>query len=272
MVTQQGETVEAEYTLAGDVEPRVALVPTPQQNPVLVNLKAEGERFVGCAEAAEVTDLDTAKKASNDITLIRGFLREAELWRKRYKAPLLEAGRDVDRYFTDLTAPFTQADATYTGKVLAYNKEEERKRQEIERLNELAREKARIEKEMAERKAREEREKWEREQQEAREIADALNEPPPEPTPPPPAPVFTEPPKLQEVPDQQKRVRGAMGTLTFTPRADTEKLQSVVGALPQPKPPIEIPGVTIYCEWKFKVLKVDMLPEEYRKLGTRATR
>ena len=272
MVTQQQETIEAEYTLAGDVEPSVALVPTPQQNPVLVNLKAEGERFVGYAVAAEVADLESAKRASNDITLIRGFLKDAESWRKKYKAPLLEAGRDVDRYFADLTDPFTKADATYTKKVVDYNKEEERKRQEAIRQQELREEQARIEREQAERQAREEREKWEREQQEAREIADALNEPPPAPTPPPPAPVFTELPKPIDIPDQQKRVRGAMGTLTFTPRADTEKLQSVVGALPQPKPPIEIPGVTIYCEWKFKVLKVDMLPDEYKKTGTRATR
>lgn len=266
------ETIEAEYTVAGEVEPTVALTPVPQQNPVLVNLKAEGERFVGYAQAAEVTDMATAKRAGNDITLIRGFLKDAELWRKKYKAPLLEAGRDLDRYFTDLTAPFNKADETYTKKIVDYNKEEERKRQEIERLNRLAEEKARLEREIAERKAREEREAWEREQREAQLIAEALNEPPPAPTPPPSAPVFVEPPKLVEVPDQQKRVRADVGTLTFVPKADTEKLQVIVGGLPQPKPPIEIPGVTIYCEWKFKVLKVDMLPEEYRKMGTRATR
>jgi hypothetical protein len=263
------ETIEAEYTVAGEVEPTVALTPVPQQNPVLVNLKVEGERFVGYANAATVTDPESAKRASNDITLIRGFLKDAESWRKKYKAPLLEAGRDLDRYFTDLTDPFNKANETYEAKVLAYNKEEERKRQEIKRLNDLAEEKARIEREMAERKAREEREKWEREQREAAIIAAALNEPPPAPVPPPPAPVFVEPPKPVEVPDQQKRVRSDVGTLTFVPKADTEKLQAAVGALPQPKPPIEIPGVTIYCEWKFKVLKVDMLPEEYRKVGTR---
>lgn len=266
------QVIDAEYTPAGDVEPSVALTPVPQENLILVNLKAEGERFMGYAEAAEVTDLESAKKASNDITLIRGFLKDAETWRKKYKAPLIEAGRNLDRYFADLTDPFNQADATYTKKVVDYNKEEERKRQEAIRQQALREEEARIAREQAERQAREEREKWEREQQEAREIADALNEPPPAPIPPPPAPVFSEPPKPVDIPDQQKRVRGAMGTLTFTPRADTEKLQAVVGGLPQPKPPIEIPGVTIYCEWKFKVLKVDMLPEEYRKLGTRATR
>lgn len=266
------QVIDAEYTLAGDVEPSVALVPTPQQNPVLVNLKAEGERFVGYAQAATVTDLDSAKAASNDITLIRGFLKDAETWRKKYKAPLLEAGRDLDRYFAELTDPFTQADATYTGKVTAYHREEERKRQEAIRLQELREEQARIEREQAERIAREERERWEREQQEARDIADALNEPPPAPTPPPPPPVFVESPKPVDIPDQQKRVRGAMGTLTFTPKADTDKLQAIVGGLPQPKPPIEIPGVTIFCEWKFRVIKVDMLPEEYKKMGTRATR
>ncbi len=62
---------EAEWRLAGEVEPSVALTPIPQADAIVAGLKAEGERLLSYAQGAEVTDLATAKSAANDITLIR---------------------------------------------------------------------------------------------------------------------------------------------------------------------------------------------------------
>jgi hypothetical protein len=55
--------------------------------------------------------------------------------------------------------------------------------------------------------------------------------------------------------------------LTFVPQADKEKIQAAVDAGVR-----EIPGVAIYPVWQFKVLDIKQVPEEYRKMGTRATR
>jgi hypothetical protein len=258
---------EAEWKLAGEVEPSVALTPIPQHDAIIANLKLEGEKFLDYAKRAEVTDLATAKDATNDITLIRTTVKLLEEKRKAYKAPLLEAGRELDRYFNEIAEPFKGADKCYSDKVLAYHKEEERKRQEIERLNKLAEEKARIEKEIAERKAREEREAWEKEQREARLIAEALNEAPPEPPPPPPPAPVVEAPKTIEVPDQQKHVRAEAGTLGFTWVLDKEKVEAALLAGVQ-----EIPGVHIWFEPKYKVLDLKRVPEEYKRQSTRVTR
>jgi ATP-dependent Clp protease ATP-binding subunit ClpA len=262
----QQETVDAEYRPAGEIEPTVALVPVPQEHPIVANLKVEGAAYLEYAQAATVTDLDTAKRATNDIALIKDSLKLIESLRKGFKAPVIEKGKEIDRFFEVLAEPFNQADRAYTGKVLAYNREEERKRQEAIRLQQLREEQARIEREQAERKEREEREKWEREQQEAREIAEALNEPPPAPTPPP-APIFVEPPKPVEIPDQQKRVRAEVGTVSFTWVLDKDKVQSAINAGVR-----QIPGIHIYPVWEYKVEKLALVPEEYKKPSTRVTR
>lgn len=67
-----------------------------------------------------------------------------------------------------------------------------------------------------------------------------------------------------DVPDQQKRVRSDIGTVSFVAQVDREKVQAAVDAGVR-----EIPGVVIYPVWTFKVLDLKAVPEEYRKVGTR---
>ena len=260
-------TTEAEWKLAGEVEPSVALTPIPQDDLIVVRLKAEGERFLTYAQEAAVTDLDTAKTATNDIALIRDTLKMLEEKRKAYKAPLLEAGRELDRYFEAIAQPFRDADKAYSAKVLAYHNEEKRKRQEAIRLDQLRQEQARIEREQAERKAREERERLERERREAEIIAEALNEPPPPPLPPPAPVAMPEPPKPIEIPDEQKRVRSDVGTLGFTWVLDKAKVEAALTNGVR-----EIPGIHIWLEPKYKVLDLKKVPEEYKQQSTRVTR
>ena len=128
---------DAEWRLAGEVEPSVALTPIPQADAIVAGLKPEGERLLSYAQGAEVTDLATAKSAANDITLIRTTAKLLEEKRKAYKAPLLEAGRELDRFFNEIAEPFKAADATYTKKVTDYHKAEEAKRKEAEAINKV---------------------------------------------------------------------------------------------------------------------------------------
>ena len=69
---------------------------------------------------------------------------------------------------------------------------------------------------------------------------------------------------MVDVPDQQKRVRSDIGTVSFVAQVDREKVQAAVDAGVR-----EIPGVVIYPVWTFKVLDLKAVPEEYRKVGTR---
>jgi len=179
----------------------------------VVRLQEEGERLLGFAQAATVTDLDTAKHATNDVTIIRGTLRMLEEKRKAYKAPLLEAGRELDRYFNGIADPFQKADKTYSDKVIAYHREVERQRLEAVKINEAVQA------------------------------------------------------EVVEVPDQQKHVRAEAGTMAFTWVADKDRIQAAIDSGAR-----EIPGIHIYPVWQYKVLKLDQVPEEYKRQSTRVTR
>jgi hypothetical protein len=253
--------MEENYTV-----PSVALVPVPEQDAVLIAFKGEINRLLEYAERANVTDLATAKDATNDIATCRTIAKAIEDTRKRYKAPIIEAGKEVDRFFESLAGPLKLADKTYSDKVLGYHQEQERQRKEIERLNALAEEKARIEREIAERQAREERERLEKEQREAEIIAKVLNEPPPPPLVYQPAPVV-EQPKPLEVPDQQKHVRSEAGTLGFTWVLEKEKVEAALANGIR-----EIAGLVIWLEPRYKVLDIKKVPEEYKRQSTRVTR
>jgi hypothetical protein len=254
--------------------PSVALVPVPEEDAVLIAFKGEISRLLEYAEKANVTDLATAKDATNDIATCRTIAKAIEDTRKRYKAPIIAEGKRVDAFFDTLTAPLKQADQTYSGKVQTWKTEEDRKIAEAKRLNDLAEEKARIERDMAERKAREDREAAERNQKEAEELADRLNAPPPPPLPPPIELPPPEPPKFVEVPDEQKHVRSEAGMLGFTQVIDKEKVQAAIdlNAKDIQMPTITIPGLVIWAEWQFKVLDIKKVPAEFKKSSNRITR
>lgn len=259
---EREETIEAEWTI-----PSVALAPRPENDPVVKGFREQVERLLEYAKKAVVTDLRSAQDAANDAVMANTLWKALEQKRKEYKAPCLEAGEGVDKFFAKLKNPAKEADDILSGKVIAWKKEEDRKRADIERLNRLAEEKAKLEREMAESKAREERERQEREQREAEELAARLHAPPPPPLPPPaPLPV-AEAPRPLEVPDEQKRVRAEAGVLTPTRIPDRDKIQAAIDNGVR-----EIKGVYIYPVWTFKVLEAKDVPDEYKRDGKRTTR
>lgn len=82
--------------------------------------------------------------------------------------------------------------------------------------------------------------------------------------------------EVVEVVDPQKHVRSDLGSVTFmVDQPDTAKVKDAVDRLMLPiLPEIEqllpkIPGVYIKVTWDAKVVDRKLLPEEYRKVGTR---
>lgn len=129
------------------------------------------------AEALKITDQATADQAAALLRQIAARRKAAETERKELKAPILEAGRGIDRKFSEAMAPFDAADEIVRGELGRYEAEQERiRREEEERLRREREErerKAREERERQEAEARAKREEAEREEREAAELAKA---------------------------------------------------------------------------------------------------
>jgi hypothetical protein len=206
--------IEAEYTVASlALANRDSRIPGWQQ---------EIEGLLAWAKANEVTDKETAERASADLIAIRGLRKAIEVAHKEWKKPALEIGRVADNTFHLLADPLDEASKVYDGKLTAYRKAQEQQKREAETINEV---------------------------------------------------VGTD---VVEVVDPQKHVRSDFGSLTFVPdQPDTAKVKDAVDRLMLPiLPEIEkllpkIPGVYIKVAWDAKVIDRKLLPEEYRKVGTR---
>lgn len=88
------------------------------------------------AQAAQVTDQESARLAAADMTVMATLAKDIEGARKDCKAPILEAGRIVDQYFVRLTEDLMSARSTYQRKITLYHAEVERVRKEAEAINE----------------------------------------------------------------------------------------------------------------------------------------
>lgn len=123
--------IEAEYTTV----PSVAL--TTREDERILAWRHEIGRHLAYAQAAEVTDLDSARAATNGMTGIASLDKDIEGARRECKAPVLEAGRIIDQYFATLTEDLKTAKATYQRKITAYHTEQERARREAEAINKV---------------------------------------------------------------------------------------------------------------------------------------
>ena len=97
------------------------------------------------AEAKVVLSDADVHEATGEIALIAGLKKAFEEKRKEYTTPLNGYLKDINATFKEYTDPLDQADKMTRGKVLAYRAEQERQRQEEERINRLREEAARAE-------------------------------------------------------------------------------------------------------------------------------
>lgn len=109
----------------------------PQGDSAVTLLYNEGVRLRQYAEARLIKTNEDVKVATNDLSLIAKLKKAIEEKRKEYVGPINEHLKAVNKTFTELTEPLNQADTITRQKVLEYRKEQERIRQEQERINRL---------------------------------------------------------------------------------------------------------------------------------------
>ena len=114
----------------------------------LVNIKPEADKAVIAlyeqslkleqyALALVITDMDNIKSATNDLSIISGLKKAIEEKRKEYTQPINEHLKAVNEAFKSFTEPLNRTDQITRHKILDYRNEQERIRQEQERINKL---------------------------------------------------------------------------------------------------------------------------------------
>ena len=120
----------------------------PDADPRVLALYEESVKLLGYAEARTILSDDDVKVATADLSVIAGVKKAIEAKRKEYTGPINEHLKAVNAAFGTFTEPLARADTLNRSKVLAYRAEQERQRQEQERINRLRSEAARAEMEL----------------------------------------------------------------------------------------------------------------------------
>lgn len=115
----------------------------PEIDPEVIQFYNEAVRLQAYAEARVIRTLDDMKPANDDLNIIRKLKKAMETRRKDYLSPFQEHVKEVNEAYKKLMAPVEIADKITSDKMLAFNGEQERIRQEQEEINRLRMEAAR---------------------------------------------------------------------------------------------------------------------------------
>lgn len=118
----------------------------PQADQAVIALHEQSLKLEQYAKALVITSDGDVKSATNDLSIISGLKKAIEEKRKEYIQPINDHLKAVNEAFKTFTEPLKQADQITRHKILDYRAEQERRRQEAEKI-------ARLEQEAAERKA-----------------------------------------------------------------------------------------------------------------------
>lgn len=196
---------------------------------------AEAERILAQARQYSITDRRELQEASDERSRIKARYNEIEDLRKRLKAPILEAARNVDDQFKPALEELTQAvHAIDTAVKRFLDDEARRQREEEERL----RAEARAEQERLAREAAVAEAKAEELRKEA-EAARAAGE-------------------LQTAARLESRAESAEA------KAETVEMQARM--VPTPilnREPPKVAGLSTRENWNFRIVDASKLPREY---------
>jgi chromosome segregation ATPase len=154
-------------------------------NAIRVEIPAESltrktEALATAAAVQAVTDAATQQQAASALRSVQSLLKAVEDSRQQIKAPVLQAGRDIDATAKDFASPLEKEKARLGNMLAAFEAAERRKAQEAERQRqaemariEAERQKAEREAQEAERRRQEEAQRIERERQAAERAADS---------------------------------------------------------------------------------------------------
>lgn len=117
----------------------------PAGDPRVHKLGMEVAELVQRAEARTVTSDADKRVAADDLLTLKGLMEAFEDRRKEFTGPLNAYLKDINNEFKEFTAPLERANALNRGKILAYDAEQKRIREEEERINRLRMEAAQAE-------------------------------------------------------------------------------------------------------------------------------
>jgi len=107
---------------------------SPGTDEAVVALLNEVTSILGYAHQRTIANADNVKDATNDLSMMAKLKKAVEEKRKEYTDPLNEHVKSINNAFKLLTDPLAEADRITRQKVLAYNAEIERQRQEAEAI------------------------------------------------------------------------------------------------------------------------------------------
>ena len=108
---------------------------TPAPLTALASYQEQVRGLLNYAEARTITCKEDSIGATNDLSMMANLKKALEERRKDYVKPLNDEVKTINNVFKTLTEPLDQADKLTRAKLLAYNAEQERLRQEAEAIN-----------------------------------------------------------------------------------------------------------------------------------------
>lgn len=109
----------------------------PEMNPQLISYFDEAVKLLDYAEARVIAATEDLEAATNDLSIIANLKRALEEKRKEYIKPLQDHLKGINDTFKMLMAPIETADQITRKKILAFQAEQERIRQEQFEINRL---------------------------------------------------------------------------------------------------------------------------------------
>jgi len=132
---------------------------TKEQTTSLVKVKPEADTEImvfynqalelrDYAEARIIATSDDLKPANDDLSIIRRVRKAMEARRKEYLSPFQDHVKETNEAYKTLMEPIEQADKITADKMLAFDREQKRIRQEQEEINRMRLEAAQKEMEL----------------------------------------------------------------------------------------------------------------------------
>lgn len=117
----------------------------PDVDEAVVKLHGQALNLEAYARLRVIASDEDVKKATDDLSLMAKLTKALEEKRKEYTGPINDHLKAVNETFKLFSGPIERANAITRQKILDYRKEQERQRQEQERINQLRREAAEAE-------------------------------------------------------------------------------------------------------------------------------
>lgn len=126
-----GEILKQEDFHTVDLPVGMALVKVaPGMDVTIQSLGEEALKLSMYANNLTVTNLEEEKRATNDLVMCRGMIKDTETEQKRWLEPVKDAEGKIKAAFNLILAPLKTANETMTQKVTTFRKEEKRKADE----------------------------------------------------------------------------------------------------------------------------------------------